>query len=169
LQGRHKRKHHAAAERDGESEAQQRKTQLGGEPRSGGILRQEAQQAGDAPLSYQQSKSAARHSHHQPFGQQLAQEARAAGSQRQTDGDFALPSGGPGQHEVGHVGAGDQQHQPHHRHEHLQRFAEPLAEAVDALRGRFELRFRLQKLIALAGVLQVFGARQILLPEWRGK
>ena len=46
---------------------------------------------------------------------------RARGTDRQPHGDLALARGRPGQHQVGEVGAGDQQHEAGRREQHPQR------------------------------------------------
>ena len=43
------------------------------------------------------------------FGQELAHEAYASGPQRCAHCHFSLPSGGPGQQQARHVGAGNQE------------------------------------------------------------
>ena len=45
------------------------------------------------------------------LGEELAQQPAARGSQGRADGDLLLPRLGPRQQQVGHVDAGDQQHQ----------------------------------------------------------
>lgn len=49
----------------------------------------------------------------QRFGQQLAGNARAAGPQAGTHGDFAATSGGARQQQAGGIGAADEQHEQH--------------------------------------------------------
>ena len=55
------------------------------------------------------------------FGQQLADDAAAAGADRGADRDLALPAGGADQQQVGDVGAGDQQHEADRAEQHQQR------------------------------------------------
>ena len=43
--------------------------------------------------------------------QQLTNETAAAGADGEPHGDLAMTEGSPGQQQVGHIGAGDQQHQ----------------------------------------------------------
>ena len=58
------------------------------------------------------------------FGEQLADDARAAGADRQPHRDFTLAGGATRQQQVGHVHARDQQDEDHERHGNLQRHAE---------------------------------------------
>ena len=63
------------------------------------------------------------------LGEQLRDEAAAAGADREADADFALPVYRASQHQIGDVGARDQQHQCDHDHEdrHQPGHALPLA------------------------------------------
>ena len=47
----------------------------------------------------------------------MPHQPRAPGADGQADGDLLAAAGGPSQEEVGQVGAGDQQHHPHHGHQ----------------------------------------------------
>ena len=76
----------------------------------------------------------------QPLGQELADQPAARRAQRQPHRHLALPRGRAGQQQVGHVRAGDQQHQPDDRHQQPAHAHQVLAEAgVDrGLREREE-------------------------------
>ena len=50
----------------------------------------------------------------------LAEHRPAAGAERGSQGELPFPRGRPGQQQVGHVGAGDEQHQPHRAHQQEQ-------------------------------------------------
>ena len=50
-----------------------------------------------------------RHAQHNALRQQLLNEPAARSAQRAANGDFAFARGGAGEHEVGNVGAGDEQ------------------------------------------------------------
>jgi hypothetical protein len=57
-------------------------------------------------------------SDHQAFCEQLLHQAATAGADRQTHRDFLRSSGGPGEQQVGDVGARDQQDQPEGPQDH---------------------------------------------------
>ena len=80
-------------------------------------------------LDHPRQRISAEISNHQPQGpthsrqrqalhQHLAQDARAPRSQRQPHAHFPLPLRPARQHQVGNVGARQQQHQSHQRHQH---------------------------------------------------
>ena len=55
------------------------------------------------------------------LGEQVREHATVAGAERHAHGHFALPRGAADNHQVGDVGAGDQQHQHHRAQQHHQR------------------------------------------------
>ena len=59
----------------------------------------------------QQAERAAAERQQDALGQQLADDAAAAGAERRADGDLPLPRQRPRQQQVGDVGARDQQHE----------------------------------------------------------
>ncbi len=63
------------------------------------------------------------HAEHHAFGEQLAHDARTFRAKRGADGEFALPSGGAHQQQVGDVGAGNQQDESHGAQQNEQRLA----------------------------------------------
>ena len=73
------------------------------------------------------------------FDQQLGHDARAAGAQRETDGDLFLAGGGAGDQQIRDVGAGDQEHQADNGSEDQQRAGELAAQAGIAFGGGEEL------------------------------
>ena len=91
--------------------------------------------ANDAP-AHQQAQGAAGERKRQAFGQQLAEEPGAPGAQRAADRHFLLPGHGAGKQQVGHVGAGDQQHQAHRGKHQDQRIAR-LADQVVVQRHHY--------------------------------
>ena len=64
------------------------------------------------------------------FSQQLAHDARAAGSQCGADRELAFADGGAHQQQIGDIGAGDQQHQSYRAQHHQQRIARVADDAV---------------------------------------
>ena len=60
---------------------------------------------------------------HDAFGEELADDAGAAGAHGGTDGEFALAAGGADEEEVGDVGAGDEQDEADGAEEHIERGA----------------------------------------------
>ena len=69
------------------------------------------------------------------FHERLAQEASARRLQGQADGHLALTSGGAGKHQVGEVGAGDEQHKSGDGQQKLQRGVIRIAQRTDAGSG----------------------------------
>lgn len=70
-----------------------------------------------APPSDQPSQKTADRRQHHTFDQQLPDDAPAARTDRQADGDLTRPASCPRQHQVGDVDAGDEQHEAHsHQH-----------------------------------------------------
>ncbi len=65
----------------------------------------------NAPRRHQQTNSGADARQHHALDNQLADEAPASGSDRGADGHLLLAAYSPRQQQVGHVGAGDEQHQ----------------------------------------------------------
>jgi hypothetical protein len=62
-------------------------------------------------LRQQSAGAAAERRQHQVLREQLAHEPRAAGADGGADGDLARAGARARQHQAGHVGAGDDQHQ----------------------------------------------------------
>ena len=79
------------------------------------------QERRDRPPLEQQAEDRADGRQQQAFGEQLANQAPAAGAERRADGDFTITPGGARQQEVRDVGAGDEQHDQHRGGEQLQR------------------------------------------------
>lgn len=86
--------------------------------------RQRIEQQDDAcakcPQRQNQTGNAGHHGDEQSFGQQLPDDAAAAGAQRQTDGDLAIPRKSARQHDVRHVGARRDQNQNESRKDRRQ-------------------------------------------------
>jgi hypothetical protein len=66
----------------------------------------------DAPHRHEQAEQATGHGKRRALGHQLPDEPAAAGAERDTDRHLTLADGGPCEHEVRDVRAGDQQQQP---------------------------------------------------------
>ena len=65
---------------------------------------------------------------HETLDQQLAHQLTARGAERQPDRDFLLPHEAARDQQVRDVGAGDQQHESDHAHQHDQRRREVVAQ-----------------------------------------
>ena len=76
--------------------------------------------ASAAGASRQAEHSAGQRQHH-ALGEQLAHEAPAAGAQRGADGEFALQFQHARQQQVGHICAGDEQHETGAGQQHQER------------------------------------------------
>ena len=70
------------------------------------------------PLRGQQAHRGARNRQQHALGERRPQQARAARAHRRADRELALPRCASHQHQVGEVGAHDQQHEPDRRHQH---------------------------------------------------
>ena len=77
-----------------------------------------------AGLRHRQSRRAAHHGEQNALGEQLPHQPLPARAQSRPDGDLLAPPGGARQQQVGHVRAGDQQHQDHRPEQHQQRPAD---------------------------------------------
>ena len=69
----------------------------------------------------QQPERTARHTEDQALGERQLEHVALARAKRRAHRDLAALSIGPGQHQVGDIGAGEQQQQSHRRGEHHQR------------------------------------------------
>jgi hypothetical protein len=72
----------------------------------------------ETPARHQQAEGCAEQAQQNAFREELRHQPSAAGSQRGAQGHFARPAGGAREFEVGHVGAGDEQHEEHRAEEH---------------------------------------------------
>ncbi len=66
------------------------------------------------------AEAAAQDGHHEALREKLSQQPPPPGAQRRPQGYLALPGQGPGQQEVGQVGAGDQEDEDHHAEQRQQ-------------------------------------------------
>lgn len=82
-----------------------------------GVARHRQQQL-HRPVRQQQAERAADPRENKAFGDELPHHARGAGAECRADRDFALARSGAGQHQVGDVGAADQQHDADRTHQH---------------------------------------------------
>ena len=104
--GQHEReREHAEVDRQLEGERQG--TRRRGQGAEGGDDGEGQGQAGRAPEQREEHA----------LGEELRDEPPPAGAQREAHRDLAPPRGCAGQHQVGHVRAGEEQHRPHHRHQ----------------------------------------------------
>ena len=67
------------------------------------------------------------------FGQQLSNDSRPAGADGHADADLATAGRAPGQQQVGQIGAGDEQDDRHHDHQHGQRLRKLSAQLTETL------------------------------------
>ena len=70
-----------------------------------------------APAGEEESGGAAGQGEEEAFGEELAEEAGAGGAEGEAEGDFLVAGGGPGEEEIGDVGAGDQENEGGDDHE----------------------------------------------------
>jgi hypothetical protein len=80
----------------------------------------------------QQRDHASRYRQNQAFHQQLPHQPPPARTQRHANGKLAPPRHRPHQHQIGNVGARQQQHQARDRHQHRQQQREKLIRAKRA-------------------------------------
>jgi hypothetical protein len=157
LQRRRQSEQQAREGGERQRENQQPNVQGGRNPPAGGVRWQDAQQRAGGPHRHQQAEQTAGQRDDQALGQKLPHERPPSGSQSQPDGHFTAARGGARQQQVGHIGAGDQQHQSHQGHQRNQRLLPLLPQLVDALRSR--LQFELlahDKLFGALAALVVF-------------
>jgi hypothetical protein len=74
--------------------------------RSAGLT---GEQRAHAHIAEDEAEDAAGDGEDDAFGEELADDAGAAGAHGGTDGEFTLAAGGPDEQEIGDVGAGDEQ------------------------------------------------------------
>ena len=86
----------------------------------------------------------------QAFEEELADQSRPPGAERQAHRKFPLPCGAAREQKVRDVRAGDQQHQGHNGHEHPERLLKLVTKKGNAIRRRQHLDVR------LLDVLRVF-------------
>jgi hypothetical protein len=85
-----------------------------------GAGRQKQEHVALAPNGECQAQNAAQQGQQQAFDQPLPHQPPARGAQREAHGNFAAARGSARNQQVGHVRAGDQQHQAHGRHQDRQ-------------------------------------------------
>ena len=83
----------------------------------------------------------------QAFGEQLANQAATSAADRHADRDLALPRRAARKQQVRHVGASDQQHHAHDRHQNDQRLAVFPAEIGDSVGRGLRIEGLLQVLV----------------------
>ena len=78
------------------------------------------------------------------FDQQLTHNPGAAGADRQAHRDLSAARRGARQQQARDIGAGDDQHQPDHRHQHQQRLAVDLSQVGQARAAGSQLKDRIR-------------------------
>ena len=121
---------HAGNERQRKRECEDPPVQGAGHPERSGA-RHDSEQPPHRPGGANQAKRRAGDRRDEAFHDQLPHQPEAARAHRQANGGLLLPARGPRQKKAGQVGAGDQQEQPHNRHQNAQRPAELIAEVGD--------------------------------------
>ena len=101
---------------EGEYAAVKRKIENDGRVAGG----EEADEQTAGPLCEQDTQRRAQRGKQQAFGEQLADQAGAAGSDRHADGDFLATDGGAGDQEIGDIGASDEQHHADDDHQRVE-------------------------------------------------
>ena len=85
------------------------------------LARHHADQQLAQPDRQHQARAAAHERQHQALGQHLAHQPSASRAKRQSNRDLLLPARRARQQQVGDVCARDEEHQAHHRHQHVER------------------------------------------------
>ena len=121
---------------DGEAEGEGEDVQVGGGG-EGGVAADrsrgdEADEETGSPEGEEQAECAADEGEQQGLGEDLADDAGAAGAEGEAGGELALAGGGFGEEEVGEVGAGDEKDEDDYSHEDVQRLLIDGAEVGDA-------------------------------------
>jgi hypothetical protein len=83
--------------------------------------REKADQCARSPACDHQPEQRAPDRQRDAFSQELTDDAPAAGADRYADGHLTLPRGGPGQEQIGNVGARDHEHERGDHHERDER------------------------------------------------
>ena len=122
--------------RKGEAEGQHSRIGTGRDSISGQIGGQEGDERLDHGNSQQNSRYSTGRGEQQAFRNQLADDARAARSDGQTDGDLFLPRRGARRKQARQVRAGDEQDERRHADENQQRLLIRATETRVALRTR---------------------------------
>ena len=107
---------------DDEGECEQRPAE--GDLRQGEALRQRSDQQLASQEGEDRSQQRGDEREADAFGQQLPNEAARAGTERTSHRELALARDAPGQHQVAHIAAPDQQHEDARPQEHEERSAD---------------------------------------------
>jgi len=83
-------------------------------------LRRQGDQCAHAAVAHEHAQRATEHGNQQAFAEELAHNAAATGAEHDADRDFPVPRAGPGQQQVGHVHAGDQEQEGDGAQQHEQ-------------------------------------------------
>ncbi len=90
------------------------------------------------------------------FDEELAKKARACGSEGHADGDLALASAGAGEHEVGEVGAGDEEDETGDAEEDPERGVVGVAQVADAGGGGERAEFEVAEQLGGVGAVALW-------------
>ena len=123
----------AGEQRDGEGEAEHAPIQADGRAvlaDAGQACGTDGEQCSHAYKAESHAENAAGQGEQHTFSEQLAHDARAAGSQCGAYGELTFAAGGAHQQQIGDIGAGDQQHQCYRAQHHQQRIARVADDAV---------------------------------------
>ena len=164
LQRGHQAEDDAGQEREDHGEGGHARIGIGGEHPRGVASRFGGQEQVGRPGGHEEGEAAAQEREGHALHQELADQAAAARAHGQPHRHLALARLGPGQQQVGHVRAGDEQHQADHAHEHEQRGLRLPAQLGGAARSGQEHQGLLRELL-----LEPLGARgdlgQLLLQD----
>ena len=138
LQRRHEAEANRGEQGDGEREEPDAKVRRGRQGLGQGVGGQDREQQVAEPDRQQHPDQRAGGGEHEAFGQRLPDQAPSRRAQREPHGHLLLARRGPGQQQVGHVRAGDEQHEPDHRHQHHQRRREVFAGVRQPARRRVQ-------------------------------
>ena len=116
---------HRRHDRDGEREQQHPAVHDELEADREGGRRHQAREHVPAPVRHEHADPAGQQAEDGALGEQLPDQTPTVGAERDAQPDLAAPRDGPRQEQIGHVGAGDEQHQAGHAEQrHQDRFEE---------------------------------------------
>ena len=123
--------------RDRRGEPERREVHLRRQQRPS-IGRHEQHQRARGPTGAEDAENPAGGRHQQTFRQQLADETRPAGAEREAKRELPPPRHRARQEEHGDVRARDQQHEPDHPHHQVEGFAVGAPQLIEAAAARLE-------------------------------
>ena len=122
----------AGEKRDEEGEPEHRQGGGGIDGHIAGLGEGEGEDGARSGIGNRQAGKPAEDAQEHALGKDLANNAAAARTQSHAHGHVGAPGGGAGQHQVGDVGAGDEQHDRREDHQHLQAVAHIALQLLDA-------------------------------------